>query len=123
MSPLALLLVLLAALCHSAWNLIVKTDARRLEIQSGALVVGTLMCAPVLLFYSPWTLSPRAWAAVAVSALLEFAYVLALTSAYGAADMSLVYPTAPGSGTGVVAPPAVLLLGRRLSPPRAAGAR
>src|SRR6266436_2069447 len=59
MSPLALLLVLLAALCHSAWNLIVKTDARRLEIQSGALVVGTLMCAPVLFFYSPWTLSPQ----------------------------------------------------------------
>src|SRR6266851_3543708 len=116
MSPLALLLVLLAALCHSAWNLIVKTDARRLEIQSGALVVGTLMCAPVLFFYSPRTLSPRAWAAVAVSALLESAYVLALTSAYGAGDMSLVYPVARGSGTVLVAPLAVLLLGERLSP-------
>src|SRR6185295_5706740 len=80
MSPLALLLVLLAALCHSAWNLIVKTDARRLELQSGALVVGTLTCA------------------------------------YGAGDMSLVYPVARGSGTVLVAPLAVLLLGERLSP-------
>jgi len=99
MSPLALLLVLLAALCHSAWNLIVKTDARRLEIQSGALVVGTLMCAPVLFFYSPWVLSPRAWALIAVSTLFESAYVLALTSAYGAGDMSLVYPVARGDST------------------------
>ncbi|HET8530521.1 MAG TPA: DMT family transporter [Methylomirabilota bacterium] len=115
MSPIALLLVLLAALCHSAWNLIVKTDARRLEIQSGALVVGTLLCAPVLLFHSPWTLSPLAWAAVAVSALFESAYVLALTSAYAAGDMSLVYPVARGTGTVLVAPLAVLLLGERPS--------
>ena len=115
MSPRALLLVLLAALCHSAWNLIVKTDARRLEIQSGALVVGTLMCAPVLFFYSPWTLSLHAWVLIAVSALFESAYVLALTSAYGAGDMSLVYPVARGSGTVLVAPLAVLLLGERLS--------
>ena len=116
MSPLALLLVLLAALCHSAWNLVVKTDTRRLEIQSGALVVGTLMCAPVLFFYSPWTLPPHAWVLIAVSALFESAYVLALTSAYEAGDMSLVYPVARGSGTVLVAPLAVLLLGERLSP-------
>jgi drug/metabolite transporter (DMT)-like permease len=116
MSPLALLLVLLAALCHSGWNLIVKTDARRLEIQSGALVVGTLVCAPVLFFYSPWTLPPQAWVAIAVSALFESAYVLALTSAYGAGDISLVYPVARGTGTVLVAPLAVLLLGERLSP-------
>jgi len=115
MSPTALLLVLLAALCHSAWNLIVKTDARRLEIQSGALVVGTLLCAPVLLFHPPWSLPPLAWAAVAVSALFESAYVLALTSAYGAGDMSLVYPVARGTGTVLVAPLAVLLLGERPS--------
>lgn len=115
MSPTALLLVLLAALCHSAWNLIVKSDARRLEIQSGALVVGTLLCAPVLLFHPPWSLPPFAWAAVAVSALFESAYVLALTSAYGAGDMSLVYPVARGTGTVLVAPLAVLLLGERPS--------
>ncbi|MFI5377572.1 MAG: EamA family transporter [Candidatus Rokuibacteriota bacterium] len=115
MSPPALLLVLLAALCHSAWNLIVKTDARRLEIQSGALVVGTLLCAPVLLFHSPWSLPPLAWGAVVVSALFESAYVLALTSAYAAGDMSLVYPVARGTGTVLVAPLAVLLLGERPS--------
>src|SRR5260370_1408485 len=85
MSPLALLLVLLAALCHSAWNLIVKTDGRRLEIQSGALLVGTLMCAPELLFYSPRTLSPRACALLALAALFVTACVLSLCAAHGRA--------------------------------------
>jgi uncharacterized membrane protein len=121
MSITALLLVLLAALCHSTWNLIVKTDPRRLEIQSGALVVGTLLCAPVLFVHSPWALPPLAWAAVAVSALFESAYVLALTSAYAAGDMSLVYPVARGTGTVLVAPFAVLLLGERPSRQGAVG--
>ena len=111
----ALLLVLLAALCHSGWNLIVKTDPRRLEIQAGALWVGTLMCAPALYFHSPWDMPPQAWVAVAVSAMLESAYVLALTAAYAAGDMSLVYPVARGSGSVLVPPLAVLLLGERLS--------
>jgi len=115
MSPTALLLVLLAALCHSGWNLIVKTDPRRLEIQAGALWVGTLMCAPVLYFHSPWEIPAQAWVAVIVSAVLESAYVLALTSAYAAGDMSLVYPVARGSGSVLVPPLAVLLLGVRLS--------
>ncbi len=115
MSPTALLLVLLAALCHSGWNLIVKTDARRLEIQAGALWVGTLMCVPVLYFHSPWEVPPAAWVAVAASAVLESGYVLALSSAYAAGDMSLVYPVARGTGSVLVPPLAVLLLGERLS--------
>ncbi len=115
MSPTALLLVLLAALCHSGWNLIVKTDARRLEIQAGALWVGTLMCLPVLCFHSPWEVPPAAWVAVAASAALESGYVLALTSAYAAGDMSLVYPVARGTGSVLVPPLAVLLLGERLA--------
>src|SRR2546426_2790316 len=72
----ALLLVLGAALCHSAWNLLVKTDARRLEIQSGALIVGVLLCSPVLLIYSLADVSRLAWGVIFVSGLFETAYVL-----------------------------------------------
>jgi len=115
MSPAALLLVLVAALCHATWNLLVKADARRLEIQSGALVVGTLICAPVLLVYSPWELPARAWALVLLSAVFESGYVLALTTGYAAGELSLVYPIARGSAPVLVAPLAVLLLGERLS--------
>jgi drug/metabolite transporter (DMT)-like permease len=115
MPPAALLLVLFAAICHSTWNLLVKADSRRLEIQSGALVVGTLICAPVLLFFSPSELTGRAWAMVVLSALFETGYVLALSTAYGAGELSLVYPIARGSAPVLVAPVAVWLLGERLS--------
>ncbi len=121
MPPAALLLVLGAAVCHSIWNLLVKTDARRLEIQSGALVVGTLLCAPVLLVYSPWELPARGWALVLLSAAFESAYVLALTAAYGAGELSLVYPIARGTGPVLVVPFAAFLLGERLSPRGLAG--
>ena len=121
MPPAALVLVLGAALCHSGWNLLVKSHARRLEIQSGALVVGTLLCAPVLFVYSLAALPPAAWALVLVSGVLETSYVFALTAAYGAGDLSLVYPVARGVGPVLVAPLAVTLLGERLSAQGLAG--
>src|SRR2546425_3860120 len=109
----ALLLVLGAALCHSAWNLLVKTDARRLEIQSGALIVGVLLCSPVLLIYSLADVSRLAWGVIFVSGLFETAYVFALTAAYGAGDLSLVYPVARGTPPIFVVPLAIMLLGER----------
>jgi drug/metabolite transporter (DMT)-like permease len=111
----ALLLVLGAACCHSTWNLLVKAHPRRLEIQGGALVVGTLLCAPVLLAYPLGTVPPAGWAVVLVSGVLETSYVFALAAAYGAGDLSLVYPVARGVAPVVVAPLAVLFLGERLS--------
>lgn len=109
----ALLLVLGAAVCHSAWNLLVKTDARRLEIQSGALIVGVLLCSPVLLIYSLADVSRLAWGVIFVSGLFETAYVFALTAAYGAGDLSLVYPVARGTPPLLVVPLAIMFLGER----------
>src|SRR2546425_7020668 len=80
----ALLLVLGAAVCHSVWTLLVKSDARRLEIQSGALLVGVVFCSPALLIYPLTAVSPAAWGAVLVSGLFEAGYVFALTPADGA---------------------------------------
>src|SRR5438552_15178862 len=109
----ALLLVLGAAVCHSVWNLLVKSDARRLEIQSGALLVGVVLCSPALLIYPLTAVSPAAWGAVLVSGLFEAGYVFALTAAYGAGDLSLVYPIARGTPPLLVVPLAILLLGER----------
>src|SRR5260370_1236442 len=117
----ALLLVRGAAFCHSGWSLLVKSDARRLEIQSGALVVGTLLCAPVVLVYSLGEISAAAWTVILVSGVLETSYVFALTAAYGAGDLSLVYPVARGIAPVLVAPLAVAFLGERLSAQGLAG--
>ncbi|PYN28616.1 MAG: EamA family transporter [Candidatus Rokuibacteriota bacterium] len=117
----ALLLVLGAAVCHSAWNLLVKTDARRLEIQSGALVVGVVLCSPALLIHPLTEVSRSAWAAILLSGVFETAYVFALTAAYGAGDLSLVYPVARGTPPLLVVPLAVVLLGERPSAQGLAG--
>jgi drug/metabolite transporter (DMT)-like permease len=115
MPPAALVLVLGAALCHSAWNLILKRETRRLEVQSGALAIAVLLAAPVLLVYPLGAVSGQGWALVVLSALFETGYVFALTSAYAAGDLALVYPVARGTAPLVVAPLAVVLFGERLS--------
>ena len=117
----ALGLVLIAALCHSTWNLLLKTEPRRLQVQSGALAVGVLLASPVLFIYPLATISPTAWLLILLSALFETAYVFSLTAAYGAGDLSLVYPVARGTAPLVVSPLAVALLGENLSGPGVAG--
>ena len=111
----ALLLVLGAAICHSVWNLLIKAEPRRVEVQLGAIGVGAVLAAPVLAVYSITSLSAFAWLLVVVSALLETAYMFSLSAAYGAGDLSLVYPVARGTAAFLVAPLAVVVLGERLS--------
>jgi drug/metabolite transporter (DMT)-like permease len=114
--PAALLLVVGAAVCHSAWNLIFKAEPRRLEASLAALAIATALCAPVVFLYSPAELSPGTWGLVLLSGAFETAYVVALTAAYEIGDLSLVYPIARGTAPVLVVPLAVLLLGERPSP-------
>ena len=93
----ALLLVLFAAICHTTWNLLLKRGSRRLETQVGALAWGVVLASPVLAVYSLRDVSPTGWVLIAASAVFETGYVFALTSAYAAGDLSLVYPVARGS--------------------------
>ena len=95
----ALLLILLAALCHTTWNPLLKRGTERLATQAGALTAAVSLASPLLALYSLRELTAEAWALVAASALFETAYVFSLTAAYGAGDLSLVYPVARGSAT------------------------
>ena len=52
---------------------------------------------------------------ILLSGLLETAYVFALSAAYGAGDLSLVYPVARGTPPLLVVPLANVFLGERLS--------
>jgi drug/metabolite transporter (DMT)-like permease len=119
--PFALLLILGAAVCHSVWNLLVKTEPRRVEVTFGALLVGALLTSPALTVYSVTEIGADGWALVALSGVFETAYMLGLAAAYGAGELSLVYPVARGTAPVVVAPLAVALLGERLTPPGLAG--
>lgn len=111
----SLLLVILASFIHASWNLLAKRAAG----------VG-----PVFVFaynfvacvaYAPWVLYLLAdgaigwtWeggAFVLLSGLVHLAYGLCLQRGYQAADLSVVYPVARGTGPMLSTMGAALLLG------------
>ena len=111
----ALLLVLCGAVAHSSWNVLLKRDTRRLEIQSGALLLVAIAAAPILVFYPLETVTMQGWLLIALSSLFESAYAFSLAAAYAAGEMSLVYPIARGTSPLIVTPLALLVFDERLS--------
>jgi drug/metabolite transporter (DMT)-like permease len=88
-------LVLLAALLHAAWNVIVKSNADRLlsltVLQTFMAAMGFAM---VLVFGFP---GAHVWPWAIASGTLHLGYNLFLVRAYRHADLSVVYPIARGS--------------------------
>jgi multidrug transporter EmrE-like cation transporter len=116
MSPLALSLLLVAAVLHAGWNLLTKRAGDRQATLWWGLVVAGLLLTPTL--GPAW---PPRWEALALalaSSIFELVYFLALMAAYGVGDFSLVYPVARGSAPLLIALWAALWLGER---PSAAG--
>jgi drug/metabolite transporter (DMT)-like permease len=111
----AVLLVVAAAACHCAWNLMLKSSGHRAELSLGALVVGVLVASPVFFVHSPADVPAEGWLLILLSGVFETAYVVGLTAAYAAGDLSLVYPIARGTPALVIAPLSVVVLGDRLS--------
>ncbi|GAA4859423.1 DMT family transporter [Saccharopolyspora rosea] len=113
----AVLLVIAAAFCHAAWNFF----AKRAGSAGAGFVWLTATCSAVL--YLPVMAGSLLWAGapalsdwlvgVAVSAVVHLAYFLLLQRGYGAADMSVVYPLARGTGPMLSMLFAVLVLGER----------
>ena len=115
MPLLAVVLVLTAAACHTAWNLIFKSQPSRPGVLLGALIVGAVMLLPVLLVYPLGEIPREAWLLILLSGVLETAYVVCLTAAYQAGDLSLVYPIARGTPALIVLPLSIVLLGEALT--------
>lgn len=102
MSPVALGVLLLAAMMHASWNLLVKRAGEKQIFTWWAMMAGTVCFLPLLLISQPLPL--RVWPYVISSAAVEALYYLALTRAYAIGDFSLVYPLARGAA------PAFLLI-------------
>jgi drug/metabolite transporter (DMT)-like permease len=113
MSALALSLVLVAALLHAGWNLLLKQAADRLVVIWWALIAGAVLFLPVLV-RAP---VPRAiWPFLVASALVECGYYLCLSYAYAQADFSQVYPLARGAAPALLTLWAALALREHPSP-------
>lgn len=124
MSALALSLVLLAALLHAGWNLAAKKSGGDHHFLFAVVCLITVIWSPVLLLWGPNEL-PRwrggDWALVVASGLIHVLYFLSLLKGYRVADLTVVYPTARGSGPLLTALGAALWLDEGLGATAGAG--
>lgn len=96
MSFQTILLLVLAAITHSAWNLLSKRSLdKQVFIWLAVVCAVVIFAIPFRLLYTPIPLIGLGIAVV--SGLVEAGYYLLLGSAYQRGDLSLVYPLARGS--------------------------
>ena len=118
-TPTVLLLVLGSAVIHASWNLWIKQLGP--GVRSAPLL--WLLTSLSAVVYAPFAWGviaatgwrPDAGAVVLVfgSSVIHVGYFVLLLRGYRAADLSLVYPIARGTGPLLAAAGAVLLLGER----------
>ena len=125
MPPLAVALVLIAAVLHAGWNVLLKTSGDPLRTAVRLQVIGTAVLVPLGL--ATWLavgrppIDPAAVGLALVSGVLEAAYFIFLSAAYGRGDLSLVYPIARGTAPLAAIVVGVGLLGERLALPAGLG--
>jgi drug/metabolite transporter (DMT)-like permease len=116
--PGILVLLLIAALMHATWNILLKTASDPLRTAGRGMLVGAGFLAPIAI--AGWLVSGRpaipddAWRLSVVSGALEAAYFVFLSAAYRRGDLSLVYPIARGTAPVLSVGVGVLILGERL---------
>jgi drug/metabolite transporter (DMT)-like permease len=91
---ISLLLVLLAALFHAAWNRFLHDTDDRVASLAVAGLCGFVLLMPAILIAPPFVV----WPLILLSALAEVAYALCLAAAYRRGLLSLTYPIGRGTG-------------------------
>lgn len=114
MPPIALGMVLVAAVLHAGWNMFVKRASEKQVFTLWGLMVGSVCFAPILLVSQPFPL--MIWPYVICSAVVEGIYYIVLARAYESGDFSLVYPIARGAAPAFLVLWAILFLGERPRP-------
>jgi drug/metabolite transporter (DMT)-like permease len=119
MTAFALGLVLIAAVCHAAWNLLAKRVGGGAAFAWLFTAMSTVLYAPLgvaaLLIVRP-RLTGEAWLFIAGNGMLHVAYLVTLLRGYRVGDLSVVYPVARGTGPMLAALAAIVLLGERPTP-------
>jgi drug/metabolite transporter (DMT)-like permease len=118
-SPLALALVLGAAVLHATWNVLLKTSENPLHAAARAVTSSAvLLTIPVAVL---WFAGGRpglplaGWLLSLVSGVLELAYFIFLSIAYTRGELSMVYPLARGTAPLLAVAIGLTVLGERVS--------
>ncbi|RPJ24682.1 MAG: hypothetical protein EHM33_17025 [Chloroflexi bacterium] len=110
----AILLLLLAALLHAIWNLLLKSSQEKYIAMGWQVILSGIFAFFLLLFTG---FPPRSmWPFAAISMALEAVYFILLSNAYSDHDFSLVYPIARGTAPAFLMLWSVLFLHEKPSP-------
>ena len=113
MSIVAILILLVSAIFHTAWNLLIKQAEDKYIVTWWMVVIGGAFALIALLFTG---LPPREmWLFAIVSVCVEAAYFVTLSYAYHDNDFSLVYPVARGTAPAFLALWSYLFLHEKLT--------
>lgn len=114
MSRNVLLLVLLAAFLHAAWNALLRGGRDRFQSVTIMSFTAGLVCLPFMILL-PLPL-PRAWPFAVTSGVVHIIYNLLLIRQYRQGDFGHTYPVARGSSPLLIALGGVLFASEHLSP-------
>lgn len=113
MSIFAILLLLISAVLHTSWNLLIKQSEDKYIVTWWMVTVGGIF-AIVTLFFTG--LPPRdMWRFALVSVCVEAVYFITLSYAYHDNDFSLIYPVARGAAPAFLVLWAFLFLHEKLT--------
>ena len=118
MDPFVIVLVLVSAGLHVAWNVRLKTAGDPLRAATVGLLAASLGIVPAGI--AVWWLSGRPALPIEgvtlalISGVIEAVYFVLLSAAYRRGDLSVVYPIARGTAPLLAVAVGVLVLGERL---------
>jgi drug/metabolite transporter (DMT)-like permease len=119
LTPFSIILVLLAAFMHAAWNALLRGGANR--AQSMAIMNATLGVAGLVLLAIAGLPEPASWVYVVASGVLHWIYVALLVVTYRSGDLGETYPVARGSSPALVALAGSIFAGEWMNPLGIAG--
>jgi drug/metabolite transporter (DMT)-like permease len=124
MPPVALALVLTAALLHALWNIAAKKAGGNHHFALLSVLMTVVLWTPLALWvgtgeWRRW--GAIEWSVLGASALVHVLYFSVLLTGYRKADLTVVYPVARGSGPLLASVGAVLILGETVTLLGAAG--
>ena len=107
-------LILLSAVFHASWNAISKRSSDKIIFFWLCGIAASVCLLPFMIgFWQPISLA--GWALIALSSVFEAVYLLCLSIAYEAGDLSFAYPLSRGSVPLFVLVLATLLIGERVA--------
>ena len=113
MPIVAILLLLISAVLHTSWNLLIKQSEDKYIVTWWMVTFGGVFAIAALFFTG---LPPRSmWSFALISVCVEATYFITLSYAYHDNDFSLVYPVARGTAPAFLAMWSFLFLHEKLT--------